>query len=366
MKTTFCTAALAALVYAGAASAQVSEAAGARTTVPFAVGPVDVSLGGSVHRVGTAVGPRTPYTFESTIKIPRGSYGFWLGSRVEGAPEVDSMPVRPLLGAGFWTTIRRMTVSIGGATHAARIEGRGPATRLVAGRLPVFRDTGPPITLDTGGVEHLVRFGVWEQRDTMLSVTDSGVASHLALWSDVEGRLGWTVGRASMEAVVGARPRIASYSPAVWGRIGATYPLSDRLSLAAFAGSDPGHVGMGVPSSMFASLAVRARPWRRTAGTGKDLAPLAAFNIERQFASTYRVTYLAPGAKSVEVSGDFDRWRPVAMKELRDGLWEVSLPLPPGTYRINVRIDGGRWLPPAGLPQAEDEFNGSVGVLVVR
>jgi hypothetical protein len=366
MKSTIWTAALVSSICAGAVSAQVSEAAGMRASVPIEIGRYDLNIGGTIHRIATPVGQRTPFSFESTLRIPRGSSGFWLGARIEGAPEVDSLPTRPLLGVGFWTTLRRVTISVGGGTHTARVGGRAPQLHTTPGTYQVFVDTAPPTRLQLGDSVVEVRHGYRQTRDTTLTWMDSGSTSRIALWSDVEGRIGWTLGRTSMEAVVGARPRIASYAAAVWTRIGASYPLNDRLSLAAFAGTDPGHVGFGVPSSMFGSIALRARPWRRTAGGGRDLSPLVAFTATRDGVGGYRVTYLAARAKTVEVSGDFNRWNPVALRQTHAGVWEVMLPLTPGTYRVNVRIDGGRWLPPAGLPQAEDDFNGAVGVLVVR
>src|SRR4051794_8833221 len=104
MKTTYWTAALVTLICASSASAQISEAAGMRAVVPIGIGPYDLNIGGTLNRVGTPVGPRTPFSFETTLRIPRGSSGFWIGSHLEGATEVDSTPIRPLLGAGFWTT----------------------------------------------------------------------------------------------------------------------------------------------------------------------------------------------------------------------------------------------------------------------
>jgi hypothetical protein len=364
MKSTLKTAALFMVIGGGSASAQLSEAAGMRALVPIPIGRFDLDVGGTVHRVGTTVGPRTPFSFESTLRLPRGSSGFWLGTRIEGAPEVDTAFIRPLLTAGFWATLRRLTVSIGGATHAVRIGGRPSTFHTVT-----YRDSTPALkgVIDTTGLDTTwVRTGGYDYSERQGIAGDSGTVSRPAFWSDVEGRLGWTVGRASMEAVVGGRPRIATYAAKMWTRVGATYPLNDHMSLAAFAGTDPGHIGLGVPSSMFASVALRMRPWRRTAESGKDLGPLSAFMALPEVGGGYRITYLAAHAKKVELSGDFDRWRPVSMKQTRDGIWEVSLPLAPGTYRVNVRVDGGRWLPPAGLPQAEDDFNGSVGVLVVR
>jgi hypothetical protein len=365
MKTTWGVAALVTTLGAGSALAQVSEAAGIRTTIPFEIGRYDLNIGGTIHRIATPVGQRTPVSMESSLRVPRGSSGFWLGARVEDAPEVDSLPVRPLLSAGVWTSLRRIRISIGSATHVARLGGRGPREHTTPGTYRTFIDTAPPRRIQLGDSVVTQRFGYYGDRDTVLTWTDSGAPSRAAFWSDVEGRVAWTLGRSYIEAVVGARPRVDRYVPRVWTRLGATYPVSDRLSVTAFAGNDPGHVGMGVPSSLFASIALRVRPWRRTAEAGRDLAPLAPFMAEPSTGG-YRITYVAPKAKTVELSGDFDRWRPIAMKRTGNGVWEAHLPLRSGTYRVNVRIDGGRWLPPAGLPQAEDDFNGAVGLLVVR
>jgi 1,4-alpha-glucan branching enzyme len=93
---------------------------------------------------------------------------------------------------------------------------------------------------------------------------------------------------------------------------------------------------------------------------------MTAFVARRDADGAYRITYVVTHASSVEISGDFNRWHPIALRQTREGVWETSLPLTPGTYRVNVRVDGGRWLPPAGLPQADDDFSGAVGVLIVR
>ncbi len=45
---------------------------------------------------------------------------------------------------------------------------------------------------------------------------------------------------------------------------------------------------------------------------------------------------------------------------------EAALPLRAGSHRLLVRVDGGEWMPPPGLPAAPDEFGGRVGVLLVE
>jgi hypothetical protein len=42
------------------------------------------------------------------------------------------------------------------------------------------------------------------------------------------------------------------------------------------------------------------------------------------------------------------------------------LPIAPGRYQTNARVDGGPWVAPPGLVAVHDEFGGVFGVLVVR
>jgi hypothetical protein len=44
----------------------------------------------------------------------------------------------------------------------------------------------------------------------------------------------------------------------------------------------------------------------------------------------------------------------------------VTLALAPGTYRFNIRVDGGAWVVPVGVTRLADEFGGTVGLLTVR
>ena len=46
--------------------------------------------------------------------------------------------------------------------------------------------------------------------------------------------------------------------------------------------------------------------------------------------------------------------------------WEVTLPIAPGVHRLAIRIDGDRWTTPPGVVPVADEFQGTVGVIVVR
>lgn len=74
----------------------------------------------------------------------------------------------------------------------------------------------------------------------------------------------------------------------------------------------------------------------------------------------------ATGAHELEIMGDFSNWRPMAMTKSSGGSWLARVVLTPGTHRINVRVDGGDWHAPRGLPALADDFGGSVGILIIQ
>lgn len=52
----------------------------------------------------------------------------------------------------------------------------------------------------------------------------------------------------------------------------------------------------------------------------------------------------APGARTVAVVGDFSAWQPIQLSDPDgDGVWVVTLALPPGRYEYAYQVDG-RWL----------------------
>jgi hypothetical protein len=63
---------------------------------------------------------------------------------------------------------------------------------------------------------------------------------------------------------------------------------------------------------------------------------------------------------------DFTDWQPISLTRASGGEWRVHLMLTPGVHRLNVRIDGGDWVVPAGARPEPGEFGGAVGVIIVR
>jgi hypothetical protein len=71
------------------------------------------------------------------------------------------------------------------------------------------------------------------------------------------------------------------------------------------------------------------------------------------------------GVEGVEVMGDFSDWTPLTLTRRGRDLWELALPLSAGVHSVNVRVDGGPWAPPPGVPTVRDGFNGEVGLVVI-
>jgi hypothetical protein len=73
----------------------------------------------------------------------------------------------------------------------------------------------------------------------------------------------------------------------------------------------------------------------------------------------------ATGAATVEVMADFTDWLPVALEPTGRESWTLTLAIPPGRHRLNVRINGGPWTVAGGTTAEDDEFWGTVGAVVI-
>ncbi|GHV17165.1 hypothetical protein AGMMS49938_17800 [Fibrobacterales bacterium] len=87
----------------------------------------------------------------------------------------------------------------------------------------------------------------------------------------------------------------------------------------------------------------------------KSVAPKAvkAKEVETEF------KVFAPGSGTVEVAGDFNSWKRVALKKGKDGNWSVKIKLAPGTYQYKVIFDGTSWELDHANPERVPSGNGS-------
>jgi hypothetical protein len=154
-----------------------------------------------------------------------------------------------------------------------------------------------------------------------------------------------------------------------WATMRATWAVRSDVALSVEASRLAADARRALPTRRELQLGVLLRPW------GHSAPPVAltraAAPVARSFAAKPegdgRVTLVlrAPGARSVEIMGDFTAWRTVALERGRGDTWRVTLDIARGVHQVNVRVDGGAWAPPPGLGVGDDGFGGTFGLLVL-
>ena len=104
-------------------------------------------------------------------------------------------------------------------------------------------------------------------------------------------------------------------------------------------------------------------------GTTPAAPPVAAATAEATAnPEVTQFVLVAPGAKSVTLVGDFNDWSTSATRLVRqagDGVWWITIPLPPGRYRYAFIVDGNDWRNDPNAPAAEDDFGRANSVITV-
>lgn len=304
------------------------------------LGPLRLSLTGQFRdaRMDTA----QVATLGSALSIKHRGSGAWIGTMHDRASVAQYQ-------LGVWRVIRSAMISVVSRSRAASVSERS--------QMWVFDST----FTDTGG---------WQPYTRLI---DRSSMHRTRRWSDTEARLDWSGGRVALSAMFTRTNLVAqdSMSPSrrmMWGSVSAAVLLNHRVSLVGSLGTLPTGVRANASQSRYATVGLRFAP----AALLRDPPPAAvrpsasAFRILPTEPGVYRVIVRSPGARSVELSGDFNQWKPVTLTQTTPDVWEVTLPLPAGTHRVNVRINGDSWTAPPGLPSVDDEFNGRVGLLVVK
>lgn len=153
-----------------------------------------------------------------------------------------------------------------------------------------------------------------------------------------------------------------------WGGGFATLALNDRIALVARQETAPSDPTRHLAAQRISTIGFRIRPsfTRARFDDGSDAAQFRReFQLTRVGGDQHGIRVYLPGAARVEVAGSFTQWTPAAMRSTGGGWWELVLPLTSGLHSLNVRADGGSWMVPPGLESVSDEFNGTVGVLLI-
>jgi hypothetical protein len=234
-----------------------------------------------------------------------------------------------------------------------------------------------------GAVWRAVRLGevaAWGRLGNLLvlGTATPTIVDDTLRYTDVGAVGRWSTTRVELDASVGHRGgrRLPAFAGDVttWGSAGATLWVDPRVGIVVRGGTYAADLTQGFPGGRFASLALRFRAIPRPRRTHSDTtATLIQRGVEGSFRCVVeragkgarRIRIYAPDASAVEIAGDFTAWMPVRLARETEGWWSLVRPLSRGRYEMNVRVDGGPWLVPAGLISVTDEFEGAAGLLMV-
>ena len=275
------------------------------------------------------------------------------------------------VGASDYASIASFSHGVAEARIHVMDSDRGGWVATTLGRAS-FGGGGRPVAV--------VAMGAWLLRSdlTMFASLDRSFVGDTA-YSDLRSSARLQRGNLALEGTLGARMLSRGAGRGVYGEGSATVILGRRTALVLAAGRYPTDVVTGSIAGRYVSAAlrlgamgfrrppVRPRPGIPHGGSNGSTMPAEARLQIDAGRDDVRLTLFAPGAGTVEISGDFTDWRPIELSRSatdRDA-WEGTFRIPRGIHRINVRRDGGRWMAPAGTTRSADDFDGEVGVFLL-
>jgi len=198
---------------------------------------------------------------------------------------------------------------------------------------------------------------------------------------DIVGSLRWRDVFLEIDGTLGFRGWSDGGGEGLYGELHARVPIWRQLSVLVSGGRYPSDPVRGVVSANYITAGLRIEAFSSPASVppsplralfrelerpGRPGIGEARLTVHTLLESRYIIRVEAPGARAVELIGDFTDWQPLNMVQTDRNFWELSVSVSPGVHRVNVRLDGGSWIVPGGLRAELDDFGGSVGVLVVR
>jgi len=287
--------------------------------------------------------PITRLGTDARLSYRAGRSGAWIGREISRDNKSTPLSPVPHYSAGGWRQWRNATLTFSVSSFGS-VEG---------GTKPTY---------------HEVQFLTAAETLATQTVIDSGRAATRHDWRDAELGLHWTTGRLALQGLVGTRFSVTNEPNETWGRFQGSIALGGDLALVAAGGVHPSSAAYGVPRSRFLELGFRVAPGallrpRLPAGVRPAAA---AFQLDDAARGQRTLRIRVPGARSVELSGDFTNWKPIALKRGDTDQWEATLPIAPGMHRLAIRVNGDAWTPPPGVTAVPDEFQGTVGVILVK
>jgi hypothetical protein len=286
---------------------------------------------------------------------------------------LDPSRDREGVSASAWLNVRSARVVVDARAHFA-----GVLTSLSMQPIPRLPSDTPRIddtlrtrqrnTVDTTEVRHnshaldLSTRLQWKWKKLALDVVAGGTAGKVNRLSTPSTR--------SDSLVLGDNSPQARNQVVVrgWARGEMRLSATRFLDITAAVAALPEQPYLGAPARRVAVIGMAFSGLPRSSPSSGKVAATARTFVEsvRKDSSTVIIRLRIAKAKHVELSGEPTSWTPISMKRADDDWWEVALNAPPGSYRVNVRIDGHEWIAPPGTVPSRDEFGGEVGVIQIR
>jgi len=337
---------------------------------PLARGPVAGTLAVDDRRVWWGIDGTLPLGFGApALRAPLDrAHMLGLGLSIAGDTRADTRDLR------YTAWLDRRSPRAG--EWLGLSTGRGGAgTRLDFGS-GVWRSLAH-VQIETGVVTSLVplheqvpgAFGFYRTtHDTLYWVDSTSFQrvdrTHVSTMT--QGSLRWQFGRVEASAAAGV-VLFGVRAPRRWAQATAEVHATQHLLVMAAFGQRPAASQAFDPSvGPRTMLGVRFAPWAARSALAAGGPRLRAWSVHGVTAGRSTVRVRCDHASSVDITGDFTDWAPVALASEGGGWWQCALPIAPGLHQVQVRIDGGAWQPPPGLPTTQGDFAGTAGVLVVE
>ena len=266
-----------------------------------------------------------------------------------------------------------------GVAASTRSDGVAAAAANAIGELTLTAPRGG-LALGAGAVTGVIeqvagvaalrlRARGWWQRSAATPQLSLGVESTrlLGAWyADV--LTGAAVDHGRVVASFWATARFRSAQPSL-GAVSAAlqYFTTSTIAVELGAGSYLSDPFQGLPPAGYVSAGIRLHATPRRLTPPPALAPRLAPLVASRRGDSVVVRFQMTGARSVAIAGDWNSWRPTALRALGSGgdIWEGAFVLAPGTYHFNLFVDGKEWVVPGGVAVVPDGMGGLVAVLTV-
>jgi len=290
--------------------------------------------------------------------------GLWVGGGVARPWRVAVFSAADISDVGGWAKLGNRTAKFGMATFSTTF------TNFAFTKIASVHDSvSAQLSCASGGVVAADRVPLFPLRNESIA---AGACERQSRFGDLEGSMHWELGAVELTAQMGRRfgdSYDVTSDSRQWSSAMATIWLTDRIALVGGGGRQPALPLRGLPARTFgmAGLELAYWPMSKTAvPVSLPHAPLVrSFEMKPGLGGMQKIVIRVSGVETVDVMGDFSDWSPLVVSRRGRDLWELSIPLSPGMHQINVRVDGGQWVAPPGMPTIRDSFGGEVGLIGV-